>query len=194
MLVGFQHLAANRDVPQHETSSVGGTETTSTSLCHWVLFQASATSTIWGWLRNQSWTYARIKRLVRCRLMHIYSSSCFPGEHGSYFCSSLKALEIEGIWHFWGLIEDKVWSGWPFASHRAHEPRRRLSVQAMEGSIKTRDKVNNTSSEQIQMSVSVCTLIWLHIWWHVHFHAFLLSLFCLIVWANIINNLKIWIV
>lgn len=73
----------------------------------------------------------------------------------------------------------------------AIEPRRCLSVQAMEGSTKTKDKVNSTSSEQIQMSVSVCALIWLHIWWHAHFHGFLLSLFCLIVWANIINNLKI---
>lgn len=44
-LVGFQHLAANRDVPHHETSAVGGTETTSTSLCHQVSFQASAIST-----------------------------------------------------------------------------------------------------------------------------------------------------
>lgn len=33
------------------------------------------------------------------QMMHVSSSSCFPGEHGSYFCSSLKALEIEGIWH-----------------------------------------------------------------------------------------------
>lgn len=44
LLLGFQYLAANRNVPQHETSAVGGTKTTSTSLCRQVSFQASAIS------------------------------------------------------------------------------------------------------------------------------------------------------
>lgn len=46
LLVGFQHLTAKGNVPQHETSAVGGTKTTSMSLGYQVSFQASAISTV----------------------------------------------------------------------------------------------------------------------------------------------------
>lgn len=110
-----QHLTANRNVPQYETLAVGGIKPKEHPCA--TSFHSRPLPPPQQLLTNQPQIYAQHKGLGGADWIHVSSFLWFSREYSSYFCSTLKALEIESIGRlspYWG---QGSWDGWTFRSH-----------------------------------------------------------------------------
>lgn len=115
--------------------------------------------------------------------MHVSSSLWFSREYSSYFCSNLKALEVEGIWHlspFWGWCP---WDGWSCGWLPWNPPDQKVFTYTDDGGQSQTRRIKWTTlpvnrCRHLTSEEGAVLAQW-HIQWHIRFHAFLLLFVCL---------------